>query len=406
LAKGNWFYIFGATTFLKIQDLNVGRMKSHMAMTHRDRVMAALNHKEADRVPIDLGGYPGATSVNIDAYGKLKEHLNLARDKEIRIGNLIMFTAEIDEEILHKFDIDTINATPSIPLSSFNGPETFYDKLWKITWRKTDAATYSPMDGPFFKENGTLAALKAFEWPKPAEMEDPKKWKEKVQSLRPKTDRALVARLPLGIVTLTQILRGFEDWFMDLHLNPEFMEALLDKCTEIWIESARIVVEAIGNDVDVFAFGDDYGFQTGPMISPAMFRKYVTPRNKKMVESVKAKSKAKILLHSCGCVFPYLEDFLEMGIDALNPIQVSAKDMDPARIKDRIGDRVTLWGAIGINDLVKGTPQQVKEMVKRRIEQLAQEGGFVLAATHNLLSDVPPANIVAMLEAAAEYGRY
>jgi uroporphyrinogen decarboxylase len=386
--------------------LNAGKEEENMAITHRERLMAALNHREADRIPIDLGGYPGATSVNIDAYGKLKEHLNLARDKEIRIGNVIMFTAEIDEEVLQRFDIDTINATPSIPLSSFKGPETFYDKYWKITWRKTDVATYSPVDGPFLKEKGTLAALEAFDWPKPAEMEDAKKWKEKVQGLRPRTDRALVARLPLGIVTLTQILRGFEDWFMDLHLNPEFMEALLDKCTENWIESARIVVEAIGNDVDVFAFGDDYGFQTGPMISPEMFRKYVTPRNKKMLESVKAKSKAKILLHSCGCVYPYLEDFLEMGIDALNPIQVSAKDMDPAQIKARIGDRVALWGAIGINDLVKETPRKVKEMVKRRIEQLSKGGGYVLAATHNLLTDVPPENIAAMFDAAAEYGRY
>jgi uroporphyrinogen decarboxylase len=125
-----------------------------------------------------------------------------------------------------------------------------------------------------------------------------------------------------------------------------------------------------------------------------------------MLKSVRAKSQAKILLHCCGGVFPYLEDFVEMGIDALNPIQVSARDMDPAKIKERIGDRISLWGAIGIDDLVKGTPKDVKEMVKRRIDQLAKGGGYVLAATHNLLTDVPPENIVAMFDAAVEYGRY
>jgi uroporphyrinogen decarboxylase len=377
-----------------------------MVMTHRERILTALNHQEPDRVPIDFGGYTGATSINVDAYGKLKEHLGLARDKEITVGTPTMFTAAVDEEILDRFGVDTVSVGLRIPLHDFNGPESYYDTHWKITWKKTGVATYSPIEAPFFGEKGTLAALRNFEWPKPSEMENAQKWKERAKELRQKTDRALVVRLPAGIFTRTQILRGFEDWFMDFHLNQEFMESLLDKCTDLWIQTAGIIIEAVGKDVDVFVWGDDYGFQTGPMISAQMFRKYIAPRNKKMLKSVRAKSQAKILLHCCGGVFPYLEDFVEMGIDALNPIQVSARDMDPAKIKERIGDRISLWGAIGIDDLVKGTPKDVKEMVKRRIDQLAKGGGYVLAATHNLLTDVPPENIVAMFDAAVEYGRY
>jgi uroporphyrinogen decarboxylase len=377
-----------------------------MGMTHRERVLTTLDHREPDRVPIDFGGFPGATSINVYAYEKLKQYLNVATDKEIKVANIPMFTAEIDDEIIEKFDIDTSFASPSVPLRDFNGPEIYHDKNWKITWQKDDVGTYSPVSGPFFKEKGTLSALEAFEWPKPTALEDLKKCKEKVGSLRRSTDRALIGRLPMGIITLSQMLRGFEDWFMDLYLNRGFIEALLDKCAHIWMETAQLVAETVGNDVDILAWGDDYGSQSGPMLSPEMFREVVTPRNKRMLNSVKARSKAKILFHSCGGVFPYLEDFVEMGIDALNPIQVSAKDMDPKKVKAKIGDRLTLWGTISIDDLIKGTPRDVKDMVKRRIDELRKGGGFVLAATHNLLPDVPPENIVAMFEAAIGCGKY
>lgn len=375
-------------------------------MTHRDRVLTALRHREPDRVPLDFGGYPGATSINVDAYRKLKEYLRIGLEKEIRVANILMFTAEVDDGVLDRYDIDTYSATPSIPLRDFGEPETFQDKAWKVMWRKTDVATYAPIDGPFHGEKGTLSALKAFQWPKPSELENVKRWLEKAHGLRGRTDRAIIARLPLGIVTLSQILRGFEDWFTDLYFNRSFIEALLDKCAEIWIETSRLIVESIGSDADILVWGDDYGSQTGPMVSPKMFRELVTSRNKEMVGSIKALTRAPVLLHTCGDVSAYLEDFLEMGIDALNPIQVSARGMDPVKIKAVIGDRIALWGAISVYDLASGTPGQIKEMVKERIGQLGRDGGYVLAATHNILTDIPPANLVAMLEAAIEYGSY
>jgi uroporphyrinogen decarboxylase len=317
-----------------------------------------------------------------------------------------MFTAEVDNEILDKFDIDTISATPSISLRDFGEPEVFQDKIWKVAWRKTEAATYSPVDGPFYKEKGTLSDLEAFEWPQPSQLENLSKWKEKALGLRQRTDRAVIARLPLGIVTLTQVLRGFEEWFTDLYFNRKFIESLMDRCAEIWMETSRLIIDGVGDEIDIVVWGDDYGSQNGPMISPEMFRQMVTPRNRKMVESIKAKTKAPVLLHTCGDVSAYLEGFLEMGIDALNPIQVSAKGMDPVKIKAKIGDRIALWGAINIYDLVNGSPKDIKEMVKRRIDQLAKGGGYILSATHNILADVPPVNLVAMLEAAKEYGSY
>ena len=376
-----------------------------MVMSHRERVLTALDHREPDRVPIDFGGYPGATSINILAYEKLKKYLNIDADKETMIGSVTMFTAEIDEKILDKFGVDTQYAMPSMRLSDFNSPETFQDK-WKVTWQKTGANTYSPVNGPFYKEKGTLADLENFEWPQPRELVDIKKLKEKVEHLRQKTDRALMAKLPMGIVTLGQILRGFEDWLYDLYSNRDFCEALLDSCSQIWMETSELIAEAIGDQVDIFVWGDDYGFQNGPMLSPEMFRELVTFRNKRMLDLVKKKSKAKILLHCCGSIYRYLDDFVQMGIDALNPIQVSAKDMDPVRIKEKVGEQISLWGAVGIDDIIKQTPNNIKEMVKRRIDELSKNGGYVLSATHNLLTDVPVENIVAIFEGATEYGRY
>ena len=368
-------------------------------MTHRERVMAALSHHEPDRVPIDFGGFPGATSINVEAYRRFKAYLGVVVDRELRIANPAMFTAEVDKEILDLFGIDTLCGTPTVPFKDFAGPDTFQDK-WKVTWKKSDVHTYSMVNGPFWGEKGTLEALRRFEWPKPSELEDKNRWRGRIGGLREKTDRAILCRFPMGIVTLSQVLRGFEDWFMDLHLNPGFIEALLDRCTEVWIETAEMLLDVVKDTMDVAFWGDDYGLQNGPMISPQMFRKYVTPRNRKMVEMIRRRSKAKVLLHSCGSIYPYLEDFVEMGLDGLNPIQVSAKDMDPVRIKSRIGNQIALWGSIGMDDLVKGSPGQIRELVKRRIGELGEGGGFVLSATHNILSDVPPENLTAMLEAA------
>lgn len=374
-----------------------------MAMTHRERVMAALNHREPDRVPIDFGGYPGATSINVEAYRTFKNYLGLGAEKELRVANPTMFTAEVDQEILDLYDIDTWCGTPTLSLKDFAAPETFQDK-WKVTWKRSDVYTYSMVDGPFWSEKGTLDALRRFQWPKPSELENLKGWRERVEGLREKTDRAILCRFPLGIVTLSQVLRGFEDWYVDLHMNPGFLEALLDRCTELWIETAELLLDVVRDTMDIAVWGDDYGLQNGPMISPEMFRKYVTPRNRKMVETIKRRSGAKVLLHSCGSVYHYLDDFVEMGLDALNPIQVSARDMDPVRLKSRVGDRITLWGSIGMDELVKGSPEQIRELVKRRVGELGKGGGFVLAATHNILSDVPPQNLAAMLEAARESG--
>jgi uroporphyrinogen decarboxylase len=375
-------------------------------MNSRERVLTALDHQEPDRVPIDFGSFPGATSINVRAYQLLLEHFGL--NKEVRVENILMFTAQVDDEILDRFHVDTKSLKPSVPLAEFNAPEEFVYRPFDVTWRRSTDYTYAPVLGPFqHLEEPTSEDLTKFSWPAPTDLENPREWKQKAGELRGQTDRALVARLPPGIVTLAQFQRGFEGWALDLILNRQFSDALHEKLTEIWIQTVDLMLDALGNNVDILMFGDDFGEQDRLMLNPVMFRKRVKPLMKQMIDSIRAKSSAKIALHSCGSVYELIDDFIDIGIDVLNPLQATAKDMEPDKLKRKAGGDLALWGGIDSHFvLTKGTPVEVKEEVKRKIEVLAKDGGYILSADHNILIDVPPQNLEAMFEAAYELGCY
>ena len=375
-------------------------------MNSRERVLTTLNHKVPDRVPIDFGSFSGATSINVRAYQNLLGYFGINRKP--RVENSMIFTAAIDDDILDRFHVDTKSVKPSIPLEEFDAPLEFYDRPWEVKWQRSDDFTYAPVKGPFQgMVDPSLDDLKKFKWPSPLELEDPVKWKEKAKKIRQGTDRALVGRLPMGIVSLAQILRGFEGWATDFILNKKFSEALHEKLAEIWIETSETIVDAIEGDVDLVYFGDDYGTQNQTMLSPQMFRERIKPLLRQMIKSVKARTNAKIVLHSCGSVFNLIEDFIEVGIDGLNPLQANAKDMEPERIKRIAGKDLTLWGGIDTHVVLpRGGPADVRKEVKRKISSLGEGGGYVLSADHNILLDVPPENLIAMFEAAFEYGGY
>ena len=375
-------------------------------MNSRERVLTALNHKIPDRVPIDFGSFPGATSMNVRAYQNLLKYLGIER--EVRIGALIMFTAEIDEDILNRFHVDTKSVGPSKMIGDFGIPAEFIDQPWGVKWRRSTDYTYAPVEGPFQKiAEPTAEDVKNYRWPRPSEIADFTQWREKGKKLRQESDKALVARVVPGIFTLAQFMRGFEGWLMDLIQNRGFSEAFHDKLCEIWIETVSRIVEALGENVDIVMFGDDFGFQNQPIMSPAMFKERVKPLMKKMVGTIKSQTKAKIALHTCGCVFAYIDDFIDIGIDVLNPMQSNAKDMDPGRIKEKTAGKMALWGGIDTHvTLPKGSPQDVREEVKNKIAVYGKGGGYMLSADHNILVDVPPANLITMFEAAQEFGKY
>ncbi|MCP5109461.1 MAG: uroporphyrinogen-III decarboxylase, partial [bacterium] len=210
------------------------------------------------------------------------------------------------------------------------------------------------------------------------------------------TDYAIVLNLGVGPVHQCQFLRGYAEWLQDLILDPAFAQGMLERVADFWIAVSKRALEEAGEYVDLVWFGDDIGMQKATLIRPELYRELIKPVHKRMVSAVKPFGKP-VIYHTCGAVYPVIPDLIDVGIDVLNPIQVSAKGMDTARIKREFGRDLVFWGAIDSQGVLpQGTPGDVIEEVKRRIAHLAPGGGYVLAAAHNIQQDVPPENVVAM----------
>jgi len=211
------------------------------------------------------------------------------------------------------------------------------------------------------------------------------------------------------VMTQTQWMRGLEQFMMDTILNSSLLEFMMDKIMEIQVEISRLLLEEVGAYADIVLMGDDLSHQGGLSYSPQLYRRLFKPRHRKMVDFLKKRAAhAKILYHCCGGVEPLLRDLIEIGIDAINPVQVSAKGMgDTKRLKALYGRDLTFWGGIDTQSVLPfGTPEEVRKEVQRRIEDLGTDGGFVLGAVHNIRPEVKPENICALFEGALEMGSF
>jgi uroporphyrinogen decarboxylase len=307
-------------------------------MGHRERVLKALNHEETDRVPLDLGS-SSTTGINL--------------------------------HILSLFDIDTRILSPP-PMEDKLSPETTandglasYTDEWGVVRTKPAGGHYYVSKAPFEGSHVSVMELKKHKWPDPTDPNKIKGLKEEAQRLREHTDYALVLNLPGRLISLGQSLRGFGPWLEDLVINQKFACNLLDMGLEIQMELCKRMLEAVGNCVDVVHFGDDYGMQTGPILSPDLYRNIFKPRQKKLYSFIKSKTDAKILFHSCGSVYKLIGDFIDAGIDALNPIQVSAEDMDSKKLKREFGNKIAFWGGVDSQRVLPfGTRDDVRKEVK------------------------------------------
>jgi uroporphyrinogen decarboxylase len=226
--------------------------------------------------------------------------------------------------------------------------------------------------------------------------------------LHDESDSCVVANLCVHILAAGQILRGFQDFMIDLVTDEKAARAVMERLMEAYIPRVDTFAEKMADCVDVVLVNDDLGTQGGPMLSPALYRKMIKPYHARLFAHIKKRFGKPLLMHSCGSIYALLGDLIEIGVDAINPVQVSAADMDSAKLKKEFGKDLTFWGG-GCDTqsvLGAGTPEDVRAEVQRRIEDLAPGGGFVFTQVHNIQPNVPPRNVVAMLEAALEYGRY
>jgi uroporphyrinogen decarboxylase len=230
----------------------------------------------------------------------------------------------------------------------------------------------------------------------------------KAQKLYSGTDYLIVGNLWVHVYAAGQSLRGFENFMMDLAADQKIAHCLMDNLVNAYMDRVSKYAESVGKYVQIIEVNDDLGTQYGPQLNPELYRKMVKPYHKKLWGYIKEKTGSYLLLHTCGSVYDFIPDFIQMGIDALNPVQVSARNMDTAKLKREFGSDICFWG--GGCDTQKilpfGTPDEVKQEVKRRIHDLAPGGGFVFTQVHNIQPDVPPENIMAMYDAVREYGAY
>jgi uroporphyrinogen decarboxylase len=256
-------------------------------------------------------------------------------------------------------------------------------------------------------EDGTLSAIERYPWPDP---DDPGRYRglrERARRLREETDCALVLDADCTFFDNCGPLRGWENFYSDLLVNTQFAEALMDRYLDIKLAIAGHVLDEAGDLADVVVVSrDDLGTTTGPIISPALFRRLVLPRMQRIFDFFRARTEAKIFHHCDGAIYPLLGDLVAAGVQITNPVQVNAAGMgDTARLKAEFGDRLTFWGAIDTSAVLpRGTVQEVRQEVERRIRDLGPGGGYVVCSVHNFQSDVPPENIVAMFDTALSSG--
>jgi uroporphyrinogen decarboxylase len=354
-------------------------------------------------VPIDLGGTINS-SIVVEAYDHLKKHFEI--EGENAPLNLMMRVVHVDERILQELDIDVRNVT--MWFSRMGDGETLgassYRDMWGVERIRPEGGCYFDVLDPPLAGEITVANIVDYPWPDPEAVVPIQTIRKEVEALRATTDCALVLYVPPPFVHTAQFLRGFEDWYTDFVLNTKVLEALADAVIEINLAIARRVLESVGDDVDVVLCSDDLGTQSGLQISPDDYRRFVKPRHAAYFRQIHELSSAKLLFHSCGSIVSVIEDLIEIGVDALNPVQVTSSGMQPSALKQRFGGRMAFWGGIDTQHVLpRGSVGDVERAVERTVEELGEGGGYVLSAVHNIQPDVPVENILAMFRHAREY---
>jgi uroporphyrinogen decarboxylase len=397
-------------------------------MTSRERINAALRHEEPDRIPVDLGASESSGIMGI-TYNALRGHLGLGG--RTQIYDISQVIAKVEEPVLDHIGADAL-------------PLFIEPRRWK-PWTLQDGSpcevaeglNITPRDGggwEICRDDGTPAAvnpagsyyfdavnppladarspqdieeaiehLETFDWPGYLD-EDFDDLGLKARCLHEETDRFIVANLWVHVFAASQILRGFENFMMDLATDKALANHLMGRLVDCYEERVHRYIEAVGPWVDIIQVNDDLGAQDGLQLSQGLYREMVKPHHARLWGMIKELSGRPLLLHSCGSIHDLLPDLIEIGVDAINPVQVTAANMDGALLKREFGDELTFWGG-GCDTqhvLGVGTPEQVKAEVRLRCEQFAPGGGFVFCQVHNIQPDVPPENIMAMYEALDE----
>jgi uroporphyrinogen decarboxylase len=413
-------------------------------MTSRERIIAAIEHREPDKVPIDLGSTP-SSGISVIGYNNLKKSLGITGGKTL-VYDVVQQLAQPEDEILDLFNIDVIDVGRTFNTSdndwheikAADGSTAFYPKWFNPELQK-DGTWYAydqnreliakmPQGATFFDQtcypwedgypsdfkqlpeamNKVLwANLAHSPWDCAGDDDFWERLRANSLKLREESDKALMVVCGCNLFEWGTFLRKIDNFLMDLVLEPEKVEGLLDALMEVHLATLAKVCDAVGDVVDIIRFGDDLGMDSGPFMAPDTYRQLFKPRHTVLCDYVKKNSQMKTFLHSCGSIYRLLPDLIEAGYDVINPVQTNSVEMDPATLKKEFGNDITFWGGgADTRTVLNGkTPQEVKDHVKERLEIFSPGGGFVFNTVHNIMPDVPPENIIAMFEAINEFNK-
>jgi uroporphyrinogen decarboxylase len=370
--------------------------------TGKSRIARVLARAVPDRVPLDVGGINTAT-VHWKAEDALKQYLGFSpTDPVIYSKNQQVVVP--DERLLEYFEVDTrcLYVDEMRPWQE-GSRGVCYDQLG--VGRVFDGNYYTMVEHPL-QGKSLREALDTYEWPNPYAQVRLAGLEERAKSYGGKYCLVMDG---LGEVSFgtPSWMRGMTDFYMDLAAEPDVACEFLDRHTDWLVEIIDFALTPLGKYVDIVKIADDLGTQSSLIISPKMYRDLIKPRHARIVQAIKSKG-PRVLLHSCGAVRPLINDFIEIGIDALNPVQISAVGMEPEGLKRDFGDRIVFWGG-GIDTqlvLPTGTRTEIRAEVKKNMDIFKRNGGYVFAQVHNIQPDVPVENMIAMFEAYREYRDY
>ena len=385
-------------------------------MTSRERVLKTLNHEEPDRVPFDLCG-THVTAISKGAYQNVREYVGLVPDEPEWL-DVVQQVVVPGDDFLDRFKVDTRGL---FPLASHNwnvyeqledgGDNWVYRDEWGMTqhFPKENGLWFTIVAEPLADAPPEPASVDAHTWPDVANPDRIAGLREKAEAFRNAGKCVMIKGICAGIFEMSQRIRGMQNAMTDPLVYPDLSDRLYGKIADLKIAFWEMALGKLGDVVDVIVENDDYGSQQSQLISFEQYCRTIRPHLERVFAVIKkAAPSAFLFFHSCGNVRPFLPSLIEAGVDILNPVHISAAGMAPVALKKDFGDALTFWGG-GVetqNVLPGATPEEVREDVKRNIEALAPGGGYVFNTVHNIQSEAPPENVVAMWEALQEFGCY
>lgn len=386
-------------------------------MNSRERVNATLSHQKPDKVPIDLGG--NQSSIHIKAYKKLLNFLEI-EDEEIRYADFVQQIVQPCDEVLERFEVDVRYIKPLGGMISVQDMEPTYEGkyvgvydqfgvFWgdKAEKELENILYYDPVIHPF--ENFTnVQQVKDYDWPDGRDKTTFEGLKDYAKKLYEKTEFSL-STTPVGCVyEYCTFLFGFTKTLRYLRTKPRIIITAMEELLKYWSNYIGTFLNEVGDYIDVICINGDLAEQAGPIMSIKLYEKLIKPIEKKLSKNIKDMTEAKINYHSCGSIPQFIPHFIEIGYDVVNPVQISAYDMEPCSLKNRFGETMSFWGGLcnSQKTLPFGTLTQIREEVKRNFKCLKSGGGFVASPIHNITAEVPAQNIVAMFDAAIEFRNY